>query len=266
MKTVCKLGVVLVLSLAASAQTNSYTVTNIVNNTQDSYLVNPWGLSRPASSTLKENEWWVSDNATGFSTLYYANKTGAASLAALVITIPSASGSGAGSPAGTVFSSPAGPGPGANNFAFATLDGTIANWNAGATPPPGGTGCGKCHVKGATIMLNHSGAGAVYTGLAVAKNATTKAQTYYAANNNGGVEAYDATSFSSVALSGTFVDPKVPSAYKPFGIQTIGPKIYVTFYSATLGGGYVDAFDTNGKMRLRLQQGWFDEPWGIALA
>lgn len=113
-------------------------------------------------------------------------------------------------------------------------------------------------------MVNHSASGAVYTGLTVAKNATSGAVTYYAANNNGGVEAYD-TSFNPVTLPGAFVDANIPASYKPFGIQAIGTKIYVTFYNGT-SGGYVDAFDTNGNLLLSLAQGSFSEPWGIAQA
>jgi hypothetical protein len=48
-----------------------YTQTNLVSNASgvapvtDPQLINPWGISRGSGSP-----WWVSDNATGFSTLY----------------------------------------------------------------------------------------------------------------------------------------------------------------------------------------------------
>ncbi len=264
MKVTCLVGVLL-LCCTAGAQTNSYTATPIVDNTQDSFLVNPWGLSRPVSSSLTENEWWTSDNATGVTTLYYANKQGAQSLAPLVIAIPPAMGTGNGSPTGTAYNAALGPGPGKENFAFATLDGTISNWNAGQRPGPGGTGCYQCHVKTATIMVNQSSSGAVYTGLTLATNATSHAPTYYAANNKGGVEAYDAASFMPVSLSGKFADPNIPAAYKPYGVQDFGSIIVVTFYNG-VSGGYVDAFDTNGHLKGRLATGWFSQPWGIALA
>jgi uncharacterized protein (TIGR03118 family) len=255
MKKVWTLSAVFLACAGAWAQdtaTDSYTLTSLVTNLTDPHLVNPWGLSRPSSASATENEWWISDNATGLSTLYDAN----GSVVNLVITIPPANGTGTGSPTGTVFNS--------NNFLFATLDGTISNWNANTKPATPGTACAKCHVTSATIMVNHSGTGAMYTGLTVAKNATSGAQTYYAANNNGGVEAYD-TSFNPVTLSGSFVDPNIPPAYKPFGIQAVGARIYVTFYNST-SGGYVDAFDTNGNLQLSLAQGAFSEPWGIAEA
>lgn len=262
------IGLAIALPLVASAQTNSYTVTNIVDSSQDPYLFNPWGLSRPSSPTVKETEWWVSDNNTGFSTLYYANKLGAASLAPLVISVPPANGHAVGSPTGTAYNAGVGPGPGAQNFAFATLDGTISNWNAGATPAVPGTRCYQCHVAAATIKVDHSALGASYQGITVAKNPGTGAQTYYVANSNGGVEAYDAASFNLAPLPpDAFTDPKVPRTYAPAGIQAIGSSIYV-LYNAIVGGGrgYVDAYDANGKLKLRLQQGSFSQPWGIAKA
>ena len=252
----------LTLLTCASAQTNSYKVTSIVNNTQDQYLINPWGISRPIKSGLAENEWWLSDNGTGFTTLYYADKSGSQSLAPLVISIPSA-GSGHGTPTGTAYNPAVGPGPGAENFAFVSLDGIISNWNAGQKPTQRGSGCYQCHVNAATTMVNNSASGASYTGLAIANH--NNAATYYAANHSAGVEAYDAASFTPVHLSGAFSDPKVPTGYKPYGVQAFGSIIVVTFFNDK-AGGYVDAFDTNGNLKASLPQGWFSEPWGVSLA
>src|SRR5579863_7119820 len=117
MKTIRTVVAGLLVCAGAWAQdtaTNSYTVTNLVTNQTDPHLINPWGLSRPSSSTAKENEWWISDQVTGLSTLYDAN----GAVVSLVITVPPASGTGTGSPTGTTFYN--------NNFLFATLDGTIS--------------------------------------------------------------------------------------------------------------------------------------------
>jgi uncharacterized protein (TIGR03118 family) len=262
------LGITLLFVLDAGAQTNSYTVTNIVDNTQDKFLFNPWGMSRPSNPALRENEWWVADNITGFSTLYYADRMGSASLAPLVIKIPAARRRGTGSPTGTAYNAVGGPGPGTHNFTFATLDGSISNWIAGQKPATRRPGCGQCHVTTATIKVNNSSSGASYQGLTIATNATTGAPTYYAANASGGVEAYDAASFAAVSLPpGAFTDASIPADYAPAGIQAIDGRIYV-LYNATAGGGtgYVNAYDTNGRLLLRLQQGWFKEPWGLAMA
>jgi hypothetical protein len=48
------LGAALMFAVAANAQTNNYSVTSIVTSSQDSRLVNPWGLSRPSKAHLKE--------------------------------------------------------------------------------------------------------------------------------------------------------------------------------------------------------------------
>jgi uncharacterized protein (TIGR03118 family) len=265
MRIACVIALALLSVVAAVAQSNSYTVTPIINNTQDTFLVNPWGLSRPAKASTTENEWWTSDNGTGNTTLYYADQTGSQSLAPLVISVPSATGSGQGTPTGTAYNPQAGPGPGPDNFAFATLDGTISNWNSGTKPAQAGSGCYQCHTNTTTVMVNHNGIGAVYTGLTETTNSTTKAPAYYAANNAGGVEAYDAATFAPITLSGTFTDPKIPSSYKAFGIQAVSTYILVTFFNGA-SGGYVDAFDTEGNLKLSFAQGQFSEPWGIALA
>lgn len=231
----------LALCLGANAQdatTNSYTQTNLVSDVAgmapitDSHLVNPWGLSRTASSY-----WWVSDEGTGVSTLYGSSGT----VQSLVVTIPSANHTSPGTPTGTVAVG--------SKFVFVTLDGTISEWSSGTK---------------AAIKVNNSSKGAVYTGVTEAKNGT--AETIYAANSNGGVEAYT-TAFAPVTLgAGAFTDPSIPSGYTPYGIQAIGDDVWVTFSSATGVGGYVDKFSPTGTLLLSLEQGWFSEPWGVAQA
>ena len=59
------------LIMGATCFAQHYMQTNLVSNTAgvapvtDPQLINPWGLSRASGSP-----WWVSDNGTGFSTLY----------------------------------------------------------------------------------------------------------------------------------------------------------------------------------------------------
>jgi len=243
MKNVWTLGIILLASICANAQdttTNSYTQTNLVSDISgashtDTHLKNPWGLSRTSGSY-----WWVSDNDTGVSTLY----DGSGTVESLVVTVPPASGTGKGSPTGTVALG--------SSFVFVTLDGTISQWKSGTH---------------ATIKVNNSSKGAVYTGCTVAKDGT--AQQLYVANSNGGVEAYSST-FAPVTLPpGAFVDPNVPAGYTPYGIQAVGTKIYVTFapQSQGAGKGYVDVFDPTGTLLLSLQHGkWMNQPWGIAMA
>ncbi len=111
MNIACLAGFSLLMCVGANAQTNSYTVTSIIDNTQDEFLINPWGMSRPVRAGLPDNFWWLSDNLTGFTTLYDVSKSGADALAPLVISIPTVTGTGIGSPTGTVYNGTAGPGP-----------------------------------------------------------------------------------------------------------------------------------------------------------
>ncbi len=129
------LTVALVFCAAVDAQTNSYTVSSIVTNSTDARLVNPWGLSRPASSKSTENEWWTSDQVTGLSTLYYANGTVEV---ALQVTASTPSGTtGAGQPDRNGDFNPTN-----NNFAFASHldDGNYLELES-EKPRPRGTGC-----------------------------------------------------------------------------------------------------------------------------
>src|SRR5580658_5118670 len=75
------------LMVPALAQAQ-YQLTNLVSNQVDSHaptidplLANPWGLARSAGSP-----WWLSDNDTGWSTLYNA----AGTQEALKVVIPTA--------------------------------------------------------------------------------------------------------------------------------------------------------------------------------
>src|SRR6185369_13536539 len=86
-KSLLRLTVSTALSLIAKVACfgQHYNQTNLVSNTSgvaavtDPQLINPWGISRGSGSP-----WWISDNATGFSTLY----NGAGTKQSLIVTIP----------------------------------------------------------------------------------------------------------------------------------------------------------------------------------
>ena len=89
--------------------------------TVDSSLVDPWGIARSTTSP-----WWVSDRATGVSTVYNA-----AGGKLLQVTIPN------GSPTGVVFNGSTTdflvtPGGTFAHFIFVSSTGTISAWNSGA--------------------------------------------------------------------------------------------------------------------------------------
>jgi uncharacterized protein (TIGR03118 family) len=247
----------------ASAQ---YERTDLVSNqpgvapTTDPRLVNAWGLV-----ALPTSPWWVSDNGTGFSTLY----NGAGLQTPLFVTIPPATAEPAGTlgtPTGIVGNISTNPtdftitenGRSARSiFIFVTLDGTISGWN-----PAIGGATGLSH---ATLAVDRSSAGAVYTGLAIATN--QEGQTFlYAADGgpNRRVDMFD----GSFNLVKSFDDPALPKGFTPYGIQTLNGNIWVTFTALNKAqGGFVDVFDTEGNLVKHFAvHGPLHSPWGIALA
>ena len=267
-----------------------YSQTNLVSNTSgvapvtDPQLVNPWGLSRSSGSP-----WWISDNATGFSTLY----NGAGAKQSLIVTIPAADPNNkntpTGTPTGTIAnSSPTdfllAPGKPAA-FLFSTIDGTIAGWNPtvavaqGAAPP-----------STQAVIVVKTTDGSSYTGLTSAFIDGNRF--LYAANfTKGRVDVYD-NAFHPVNLAkgqvdqsssdhgnsaqDSFVDEKLPKSYVPFNVQAIGNDIVVTyvlhedgsrFETDGPGLGYIDIYSSSGELLQRLEHGdWLNAPWGVALA
>ena len=259
------LTVPVLIALIITTASAQYERTDLVSNqpgvapNTDPHLVNAWGLV-----ALPTSPWWVSDNVTGFSTLY----TGAGTQIPLFVTIPPAPGSPAGTlgtPTGTVGNISTNPtdftitenGVSAPSvFIFATLDGTISGWN-----PTIGGATGLSH---ATLAVDRSSAGAVYTGLAIATN---QAGTFlYAADGgpNRRIDMFDGT----FTLVKSFDDPAIPKNFTPYGIQTINGQIWVTFTALNKAqGGFVDVFDTEGNLVKHFAvHGPLHSPWGIALA
>src|SRR5207253_7750740 len=126
----------------------------------------------------------------------------------------------------------------------------------------------------AVIMVDNSGSGAVYKGLAL--GASSQVPLLYAANfNAGSIDVFDAN-FSTVTLDGGFADPDLPPGFAPFNIQSIGTRLYVTYALqddarhddvSGPGNGFVDVFDFNGNLVQRLvSNGKLNSPWGLAMA
>jgi uncharacterized protein (TIGR03118 family) len=262
---VCLGLVLLMVSAVAHAQ---YQLTNLVSNQFDEHaantdplLVNAWGLTRSAGSP-----WWVSDNLSGWSTLY----TAAGTAEALRVLIPTAGNgpveptgnNGVGMPTGIVANGSktdfqiSGK---STSFIFATLDGTISAW-PGVTVGASGATANK---NMATIVVDNSASKTSYTGLAITSN--TSGNFLYAADNtNNKVDMYD----GNFNLVMSLTDPSIPSTFSVFGIQDINGMLYVT-YAATDGGpgGYVDLFKENGTLVKTLIHGApLNQPWGVTLA
>jgi uncharacterized protein (TIGR03118 family) len=250
------------ITLAPEPAAAAYVVQNLVSDLPglapnvDPNLVNPWGLTRSATSP-----WWVSDNGTGVATLY----NGSGTPVSLVVTVPPpAGGTPPSAPTGVVFNPNSGTSFGGARFIFSTEDGTIAAWSGGTT---------------AALKIDNSPFQSIYKGLAIGNNGSE--DLIYATDfHNGKIDAFKTGStpgtFVPAFLSGNFTDPTLPSGYAPFGIQNIGGKLYVTYALqdaagkddvAGLGHGFVDVFDTNGNLLRRFaSDDTLNSPWGIALA
>ena len=263
------LSCVALLPLSASAQ---YVSTNLASKATDPNLVNGWGLTSFPTSPL-----WVSNQNTSTSTLY----TGSGTKVPLVVQIPCIS-SGAPAvpcpvpglfpiappfgPSGIVanlfaatgaFTVSEGGGSGPAFFIFDTLDGLILGWNPAVNPTQ------------AVVAANRSSAGALYTGLAIAGPAS--GPHLYAANAAGEIDVFDST----FALVNSFAADSDPGPFTPYGIQTIGDKLYVTYASPTVPGGIVDVCDLDlsttapscRRLHASFKKPFFlNGPWGLALA
>ncbi|MGB8541021.1 MAG: TIGR03118 family protein [Candidatus Acidiferrales bacterium] len=233
-------------STVAHAQ---YEITNLVSNqaktakTTDPLLVNAWGLTYAPGGPF-----WISDEASGWSTLYNANGT----KVPLNVLIPSV-GDGPGSPTGVAFHNPADgefqvqgwP----SVFLFVTLDGTISGWAPQANP------------NAAIIAVTTPGA--VYTGLAITNH--TSGNFIFAADNaNNKVDIYD----GNFHLVDSFTDTTLPAGFAPFGIQDFGGLVYVAFANTSgATGGYIDIYSESGTLLKQLASGApLNQPWGFAIA
>ncbi len=257
-----------------------YSLTSLVANVAggnatnvDPNLVNPWGLSMAAGSAPA----WVANNATQTSTLYDGNGKPQPAASPLIVSLAAGT-NGAFNPTGIVangsttdFLVSAATKTGSSAFIFDGEGGMIAGWSPSVDL-----------THAVTVYSDPNGA--VYKGLAIAKNAG--ALLLYAADfHNKKIDVFD-THFTKQATSATafaFTDPAIPGGYAPFGIQAINngasgaTQIYVTYAqqvapdnhaNATGAGlGYVDIYDTNGTLIKQLIAGGaLNAPWGLALA
>ncbi len=270
----------------ALACAQHYVQTDLVSNTggaqaTDPNVRNAWGLVHSATSP-----WWVSDNASGVSTLINASTT-PVTIPSVVVTIPAPTGqSGNGTPTGMVFNGVstdfllAATKPAL--FIWVTEDGTIAGWNPGV------------NATKAVITVDNSknptpAAGAVYKGVTIV---VINGQRYLLAANfrSGHIDAFNST-FNQVRLGrhggdnndqgsedgqGPFEDERIPRGFAPFNIQSVGPNVYVTYAKQDdvrhddvpgAGLGYVVIYSQSGDVVARLDHGpWLNAPWGVALA
>jgi uncharacterized protein (TIGR03118 family) len=225
----------------------------------DPRLVNPWGIAYSPTGPF-----WFAEDGSGVSDIL----DGSGEPSSLIVTVPSTAESGS-APTGTVFNSGAGFVISENGvfrpsrFLFASKDGTISGWSAVVDPTR------------ALLAVDNSSSGAVYTGLAIAADATGNSFLYAADFSRGTIDVFN-QDFRPVVRPGSFQDPNLPEGFAPFNIQKINDMLFVTYARQDedkeddvpgQGNGFIDVFDSAGRLvRHFASQGALDSPWGLALA
>jgi uncharacterized protein (TIGR03118 family) len=229
----------------------------------DANLVNAWGISVSSGSPF-----WLCDGGTGLSTVYSSSAT-AFTVSATKAIIPPAGNGGNTVCTGIVFNSTTGftvgtASPRAASFIFATEGGTLSGWASAVD------------ATHAQMAVDNSASGAVYTGLALVTTTSPTAQLFAANFSKGTIDVFDANWKPVTLAAGAFTDSAIPAGYSPYNIQLLGASLYVTYAklgpdkvnaAAGPGNGYVDVYDTTGKLVTHLvSQGPLNAPWGIQIA
>ena len=239
-----------------------YAKTNLVFNIPgtaphtDPRLLNAWGILSATEGV------WVNNNHSGLTAGYSANGT----FTRFSIHIPSPGG-GDGAPTGLIFNDSSrfiitnGHRHAAATFLMATEDGTITAWNQ------------SINKSNALIVVDRSGAGAVYKGLTMLRDTNGAPQIYAADFHNNAVDVFD----GAFNLVTSFTDTSLPANFAPFNCAKIHGKLFVSFALQLLpdavddqagpGNGYVDIFDTDGTLLRRFaSEGVLNSPWGMVEA
>ncbi len=250
----------------ATAQTIGYRQTdlasnlpNVANNVTPA-LVNPWGMA-----FLSGQPFFIADNQAGRVTVHDASGL---SVGPGGLIVPNATETGFDTPTGIVADQ--------NSFfggllllkpfILVTDEGTVFTWSPdaqGNIPPA------------ATLVVNHTSAGAVYKGVAILNSSLTAPALAVTDFHGGFIETF-LPGFSPVALPGSFTDPNLPTGFAPFGIQVIGRLVFVTYAVQdaakrdpviAAGNGIVSIFDMDGNFVRRFATaGALNAPWGVTQA
>lgn len=261
---------------------SAYSLTNLVADTAaagalvtDPNLINPWGVVFATGAPV-----WVANNHSETSTLYDGTGKPQPTAGPLIVNTVPTTGAVTFDPTGIVANTSttdfmvSGAGtPGPAKFIFSGEGGMIGAWAP------------SVDLHNTVVMYPAAGGdngGAVYKGLAIAKNGN--AQFLYATDfHNNKIDVFDATFAKQTLAAGAFVDSTLPAGYAPFGIQAVAngsggaTQIYVTYAKqdtaahdnvSGAGLGLVDIYDPAGNFVKHLIPvgGALNAPWGIALA
>jgi uncharacterized protein (TIGR03118 family) len=257
----------------AAGDSSTFTFPKTQNPNLDPNLSHGWGVAFGPGSPV-----WVNDHASNLSSLYDgsgnvipsqpavaipANAKGAAAgptgIVANINTINCPTIAAAGCTPGTGFATGAGPAL----FIFDGTGGTISAWSAGNT---------------AITEFDGSAQGDAFTGLGIYTQPSNATFLLAADFAHGVVDVFDSSfKLNTTAFTGGFKDPNLPAGYAPFGVQTIGNLIYVSYAKQPAGPGpevdgaglgMVDVFDGTGTLVKQLIPvgGVLNAPWGMAVA
>ena len=250
------------IPIATAAGPGQYRQTNLISDIAgvaritDPNLVNPWGQAASATSPL-----WVADNGADVSTLYRGGVNGTIpAIVPLVVNIPG------GAPTGVVFNPTSdfvvhtAAGRAAANFIFDSEAGVLSAWSN--------------TVSGTNADVEFANKHNVYKGLALASVGDNSF--LYAANfSKARIDVFD-DHFDRVKFRDAFKDAAIPAGFAPFDIQLLGGNLYVSYAKqdaakhddvAGAGNGFVDVYDTSGKLLTRLiSHGDLNSPWGLVIA
>ena len=245
---------------------NHYTITPLASDVPglapatDSNLQNTWGLARSDTSP-----WWIANNGTASTSVY----TGAGAR----VDIGGLAAQGVpGDPTGAVFSGIAGQfqvgttaNPttlGTSNFIFDGEDGTISAWRIGSTAALVTVPSSRRRVSRASPSRTAR----------PGRGSTRRTSPRDRAQPRRRVRRQ----LEPGEHAGCVRRPELPTHYGPFGIQTIGDRVFVTYAKQQAGSddeahgrglGIVDAYDLDGKFLGRVaQHGQLNAPWGLAMA
>ena len=214
-------------------------------------------------SFAPQQDFWISNNNSGTSTLYDNNGVKDTQL---VVTIPGATNNpngncSPGCPTGTVYNAN-GSAFGGGLFLFDTEDGLITSWD--------GTS------NASTVAFDNSASGAVYKGLALTGTSLLAANF-----NSGKVDVVD-QNFKLANLAGAFINTSAsapPAGFAAHGIHVVNGMVYLAYAMQDsakhdsvpgAGLGQVDIFDTNGNFVKTFvgagSSNHLNAPWGVAMA
>jgi uncharacterized protein (TIGR03118 family) len=260
----------LLLATGASAQNIAYRQNNLASDVPgvagntDPFLLDPWGIAiDPGVSFIVAN--------TIHGRVISLDGTGVRSTPP-GFSVPNPGGTAAAAPTGIVadlhsfFKAQNSVPPFQISTILATADGGIYFWPVNAD---------GSSLPQATLVVDQSRSGAVYTGLTILAPDCC-AEFLAVANFHGGqVESFTAT-FDPLSPAGSFTDPNLPAGFAPFGMQVVGNQVFITYalQDATkqnpipgAGNGIISVFDQEGNFVKRFATaGPLNAPWGIAKA